>query len=93
MEDSRNGVLVSDSAGAMNATDRVRSDWRRFLVRVRWFIIGFSLAMIAIGDTPVGQVLAVPLSFAAIAVLFRMCVYGVRCRRALLQECRRSDRS
>jgi len=42
---------------------------------------------------PVGQVLAVPLSFAAIAVLFRMCVYGVRCRRALLQECRRSDRS
>ena len=93
MEDSRNGVLVSDSAGAMNATDRVRSDWRRFAVRVRWFVIVFSLTMIAIGDTTVGQVLAVPLSFCAIAVLFRMCVYGVRYRRALLQERRRSDRS
>jgi len=93
MENSGNRVLVSDSDGATDAIDPVRSDWRRFLVRVRWFIIGFSLAMIAIGDTPVGQVLAVPLSFAAIAVLFRMCVYGVRCRRALLQERRRSDRS
>ena len=93
MENSRNGVLVSNSAGASDAIDRVRSDWRRFAVWVRWFIIAFSLTMITIGDTTVGQLLAVPLSFGAIIVLFRMCAYGVSYRRALLQERRRSDRS
>ena len=32
MENSRNGVLVSNSAGATDAIDRVQSDWRRFAV-------------------------------------------------------------